>query len=91
MKITYIIGNGFDINLGLRTGYENFYNWYIGQSSKKDSDVVKKFKNEINNYIEKKGTEINWSDLESGLGKYSSEVSTDLIRHYMTRRNSVAS
>lgn len=77
MKITYIIGNGFDINLGLRTGYENFYNWYIGQSSKKDSDVVKKFKNEINNYIEKKGTEINWSDLESGLGKYSSEVSTD--------------
>lgn len=77
MKITYIIGNGFDINLGLRTSYENFYKWYVKQSSEKDPDVVKKFKSEINNHIDKKGTEINWSDLESGLGKYSSEVPTD--------------
>lgn len=77
MKITYIIGNGFDINLGLRTSYENFYKWYVRQSSEKDPDVVKKFKSEINNHIEKKGTEINWSDLEYGLGQYSSEVPTN--------------
>ena len=77
MNITYIIGNGFDINLGLKTSYESFYNWYVRQSQGSDSDVVKKFKEEINNYIEKKGSELNWSDLEYGLGLYSEAVPPD--------------
>ena len=28
MKITFLIGNGFDINLGLKTKYKEFVNYY---------------------------------------------------------------
>lgn len=28
MKITFLIGNGFDINLGLKTKYKDFVNHY---------------------------------------------------------------
>ena len=31
MKVVFIIGNGFDINLGLATQYENFYRSLIPQ------------------------------------------------------------
>lgn len=76
MNITYIIGNGFDINLGLRTGYKDFYEWYVDQPSENDPDVVKNFKNEINSCLNNT-TERNWSDLELALGKYSAQVSSD--------------
>ena len=79
MNITYIIGNGFDINLGLHTRYEDFYAWYVGQPMEKDYDVVKKFKSEINSYI-KKTSEINWSDLELALGQYSVQVPSDQFK-----------
>lgn len=26
MNVLWIIGNGFDLNLGLKTGYKDFYN-----------------------------------------------------------------
>ena len=29
MNITFLIGNGFDINLGLKTRYTNFYPYYL--------------------------------------------------------------
>ena len=28
MNITFFIGNGFDLNLGLKTGYKSFYEYY---------------------------------------------------------------
>ena len=31
MTITYLIGNGFDIGLGLKTGYPDFINWYLSR------------------------------------------------------------
>ena len=81
MKITYIVGNGFDINLGLNTRYTDFYKWYTSQPSMdKDPDVVRQFKNEINIYLAKKNKEINWSDLELALGQYSKEVPSELFR-----------
>lgn len=28
-RITFLIGNGFDLNVGLNTKYEHFYKYYI--------------------------------------------------------------
>lgn len=29
MKITFFIGNGYDINIGLKTAYPDFLKWYV--------------------------------------------------------------
>lgn len=34
MNITFILGNGFDLNLNLQTDYKSFYNFYIGLPNK---------------------------------------------------------
>jgi len=62
MNILYIIGNGFDINLGLKTKYSDFYKYYQSQLS--NDQLVNKLKNEIVVGID------NWSDLEVAFGKY---------------------
>jgi len=68
MKILYIIGNGFDLNLGLKTSYKDFYDYYVSfESSKKN---VKKLKSLISNNYK------NWSDLELALGQYTEEFKT---------------
>ena len=69
MNITYVIGNGFDLNLGLPTDYFHFYEYYCKQSSA--SDTIQRLKDNINQYINS-----NWVDLEIGLGKYTSKVSS---------------
>ena len=59
MKITFLIGNGFDINLGLKTQYTDFYDTYI--ESNKDLGVaenIKKFCGLIENNYK------TWSDFE---------------------------
>lgn len=72
MQITFLVGNGFDVAFGLKTKYEDFYEWYKDQESSKEH--IKKLKKEIENYIlkkeENKGN-INWSDFEIGFGQYS--------------------
>lgn len=45
MNITYLIGNGFDLNLGLKTRYRDFYDYYVKQPS--NDDLIKKFKNDL--------------------------------------------
>ena len=77
MNITFLIGNGFDRALGLKTGYSHFYKWYCAQRS--DSDVINNFRESIDADI--KCTDENtvklWSDAELGLAavteKYSFE------------------
>jgi hypothetical protein len=63
MNIVYFIGNGFDINLGMKTRYSDFYKQYNTQNSK--SELIKELKNEIAEGI------INWSDLELAFGKHT--------------------
>lgn len=69
MNILYIIGNGFDINLGLKTGYQDFYDYYITQES--SSDAVKRLKE----YLKKERYKI-WADMEMGMGQYTAQVSS---------------
>ena len=67
MKIVYILGNGFDINLGLQTRYSQFYKYYKKLDSKSSS--IKKLKNNIE-------SEDSWSDLELKFGEYSLNIDT---------------
>lgn len=61
MDLVFLLGNGFDINIGMKTRYCNFYDFYLKQVS---SNVVSTFKNNIRENIE------NWADLELQLGEY---------------------
>ncbi|WP_352258111.1 bacteriophage abortive infection AbiH family protein [Psychrobacter sp. TB55-MNA-CIBAN-0194] len=64
MNILFILGNGFDINLGLKTRYQDFYDVYSKNHSNYDS--VMKLKDHIG-----KNTDGYWSDLELALGDYT--------------------
>lgn len=72
MNITFFIGNGFDLNLGLKTRYENFYEYFQRNSS--EDNIIK-------GWINKK--ERLWSDLEEALGKSLSKIKeNDLEKFY---------
>ncbi len=68
MKILYILGNGFDLNLGMKTSYKDFYDYYKSIISTNEN-IEKLKKNISNNYK-------NWSDLEYALGQYTDEFKT---------------
>jgi abortive infection AbiH-like protein len=68
MKILHIIGNGFDINLGMKTRYVDFYKFYKSAGSR--SEKIANLKNDISKNFK------NWSDLELSLGSYTENLST---------------
>jgi len=68
MNILYIVGNGFDLNLGMKTSYSDFYKYYNQILSKSPS--VLKLKTNISKDI------LNWSDLELALGKYTEKLNS---------------
>lgn len=68
MNITFLIGNGFDINLGLNTKYRDFYNYYKKVPS--NHTLIEDLKKNIRNDFE------NWADLEIALGKYTKILNT---------------
>lgn len=63
MNILYLIGNGFDLNLGLKTKYSDFYDYYLQLDSPNYN--VAKLKTSIRKH---KKTEL-WKDLEFALGQ----------------------
>lgn len=73
MNIVYLIGNGFDLNLGMRTRYEDFYKDYLSRSEN-DSAIVRDFIDFVKGRKEA-GNE-NWSDMESALGEYFVKIKT---------------
>ncbi len=67
MKFTYLIGNGFDLNIGLKTSFKDFFDVYCNKSGQKN-EAIKNFKNKIseNTFM--------WSDFELQMGQYAKEV-----------------
>lgn len=65
MNILYILGNGFDKAQGMATSYPEFYE-YLTNNIKNESTLLVKMKTEITENT------ILWSDMESGLGKFTS-------------------
>jgi hypothetical protein len=68
MNILFFIGNGFDLNLGLKTSYPDFYTYYTKISS--SSSLVNKLKKDISSDLK------DWSDLELALGKYTEKINS---------------
>lgn len=66
MHITFLIGNGFDRNLGLDTTYTDFVKVYKNLSS--ESDHINGFRDYI------KANEALWSKAEEALGQYTQEL-----------------
>ncbi len=63
MEITFLVGNGFDRNLGLKTAYSDFVQVY--KKEKSENKNIENFKE----YIET-NKEL-WKDAELALGKYT--------------------
>lgn len=68
-----MIGNGFDKQLGLATGYDQFVNWYIQQPSK--NEKIRHFKEELKNNPQPEW----WSDAEIAMGRYVNNFSSDTL------------
>lgn len=70
MRILYLFGNGFDLHVGLHTGYRDFLKYYLQQPEPAELDEVgkrfiKRLKEDIKDNIEL------WSDLELQLGRHT--------------------
>ena len=76
MNITFLLGNGFDIGLGLKSGYKDFYPYFIEKS--REDNMIKK---EIE--ADKKADYPNWSDLEVALGKFTKNVSKKMVSQFI--------
>ena len=70
MNITFLIGNGFDLNLGLKTSYKDFLEDYANKNSN-SNDSIMKFKDFIDKKQIKK--EILWVDAEKEFLDYSNK------------------
>ena len=87
MQLTYILGNGFDVAIGLATSYPCFYKWYKDQEN--ESDEISLLKKTIKEEIDK-GND-NWKDFEYALGQFTSKV-TDKKKYmdcFQTARKSL--
>ena len=49
MNITFLIGNGFDVDQGIASSYSKFYEWYCDKPSEKKhiEDFRKNIKDDI--------------------------------------------
>ena len=78
MNITFLLGNGFDIQCGLQTSYINFYEYILKKkyslelSQEMDEKSVLKIDNMIYSEIYKSKDNIQtWADLEFQLGMFT--------------------
>ena len=80
MAITFFIGNGFDLNIGLETKYDHFLKWYkekgfpflrpIPGKKREDKETLAELKKNIYEFRSVVLEEFkNWSDLEIALGQ----------------------
>ena len=72
MNITYIVGNGLDLQCGLKTRYRDFYEYqnkiYTNKKNAGYSNLIYEslFSDKVNNYE-------NWSDFELSIGKLTQD------------------
>ena len=75
LVITFLIGNGFDLGLGLKTRFKDFYIKYLKDISTNKN--ILEFKKEIAGNIE------SWSDFEYQLGQYSKNFDENNWRNFL--------
>ncbi|MCL2077995.1 MAG: bacteriophage abortive infection AbiH family protein [Oscillospiraceae bacterium] len=64
MNITFLIGNGFDLNVGLHTKYEHFLSYYSDVPHDEDPRLIR-FKKDIKKDLK------SWADAEKMMGEYT--------------------
>ena len=85
MDITFLIGNGFDIGIGLRTRYEDFYQKYCCINAN-DSENIKAFKEMLKHREDDKNKKIiDWADFELAFGKHSEDFLIEEKDKYLER------
>lgn len=83
MNITFLIGNGFDLGLGLKTSYKDFYEVY-GVEDDTDKDDIKEFK-KLFSEKNKNDKLINWADFERAFGEHSEDFNLENKQLYIDR------
>ena len=83
MKITFMVGNGFDIGLGIESSYIAFYNWYCKRPSKEEH--IQMFKKDIMNDMSRDipADEKTWADFELGLGEYTANFTKETVYKFI--------
>ena len=79
MNVTFLIGNGFDLNIGLATQYPDFLKEYLIDNPD-DTKEIKKFKEDIRKSDEEdQANKVDrlWSNAELAFGSYTDDVATE--------------
>ncbi len=83
MNVTFLVGNGFDIGLGLKTRYSDFYEEYC-KADKADSEAITKFKRTLREWQNNKSKKIiDWSDFEFAFGQYAKQFAPEDSHLYL--------
>lgn len=85
MNVLYLIGNGFDLRLGLPTHYADFLEYYkrqtpkLGAGRSQQEETIKMYKERLFSEMaeRKKRGEEQWKDLEIALGEFTSAFADD--------------
>lgn len=70
MNITFLIGNGFDLHLGLKTSFSDFYDVYIKRNESNPDPIIRDFCAVLKDDCDKDGRYQNWADFETAFPKY---------------------
>ena len=69
-NITFMIGNGFDLKMGLKSKYSDIYNVYTDDSNRTDTTIFENFKDVLRKDSPKYE---NWSDFEKAMGEHAKD------------------
>lgn len=70
MRVTFLIGNGFDINCGMKCTYQDIYKGYVENRSG-EPEIIRAFKDDI---LQKPQT---WADFEEAMNLYLSRFKSE--------------
>lgn len=76
VKITFLIGNGFDVGVGMNSRFKDFFPIYEAKSRTKDKRI-KMLSEEIDGNYE------TWADFESALGKYTLKFTKETKQDFL--------
>ena len=74
MNITFMIGNGFDLGLGMKSSFKDFFAEYHKNSANKDESIK-----QLSEHIS--ADEDTWSYFEKQLGEYTVEFDCDTVKN----------
>lgn len=82
MNITFLMGNGFDIGVGLESKFEQFFPTYIDKSKNKSEDL-KQLAIDIEIDCKKNGYYKTWADFEKALGEYTANFTPETKQKFI--------